>query len=179
MELNTERLLMHEVSFKNLSDIHHLHSLKETDEFNTLGIPDSIQMTENLLKEWIAHQKATPRVAYIFCIQLKKTNQFVGLIALTFGKLNFRIAEVWYKIQPAYWGQGYTTEALKELLRYSFSILNMHRIEAGCAVKNIASIKVLEKVGMVREGYKRSILPIRGEWVDAYFYSILETDYLF
>ena len=136
-------------------------------------------MTENLLKEWIEQQKANPRIVYIFGIQLKKTNQFVGLIALTLGKLNFRIAEVWYKIQPAYWRQGYTTEALKELLSYSFSTLKLHRIEAGCAVKNIASIKVLEKVGMVREGYKRSILPIRGEWVDAYFYSILETDYLF
>ena len=106
-------------------------------------------------------------------------NQFVGLMALTSGKLNFRIAEVWYKIQPIYWRQGYTTEALKELLRYSFPTLNLHRIEAGCAVRNIASIKVLEKVGMVREGRKRSILPIRGEWVDACFYSILETDYLF
>ncbi len=162
MELTTERLVMHELSVKDLSDIHQLHSLKETDEFNTLGIPNSIQSTENLLNEWIEQQKATPRVAYILRIQLKKTNQFVGLIALTLGKLNFTIAEVWFKIQPAYWRQGYTTEALQELLRYSFSTLKLHRIEARCTVKNIASIKVLEKVGMVIEGCKRGILPIRG-----------------
>ena len=177
MELHTERLSMYELSLSDLSDIHQLHSLKETDEFNTLGIPDSIQSTENLLKGWIEQQQASPRIAYIFRIQLKQTSQFVGLIALTVGKLNFKIAEVWYKIQPTYWRQGYTTEALKKLLEYSFFTLKLHRIEAGCAVENIASIKVLEKVGMVREGLKRSILPIRGEWVDAYLYSILETDF--
>ncbi|GAB3926279.1 GNAT family N-acetyltransferase [Larkinella terrae] len=176
MELSTERLSIVELSFHDLSDIHQLHSLKETDEFNTLGIPDSIQVTESLLNEWINQQKANPRVAYLFRVQLKKTNQFVGLIALTLGKLNFRIAEVWYKTLPDYWCQGYTTEALKELIRYGFSSLELHRIEAGCAVGNKASMKVLEKVGMVREGCKRKILPIRGEWVDAYFYSILETD---
>lgn len=177
MELSTERLSMVELSFDDLSDIHQLHSLKETDEFNTLGIPDSIQVTKSLLNEWIEQQKAHPRVAYLFRIQLKKTNQFVGLIGLTLGKLNFRIAEVWYKTQPAYWRQGYTSEALKELIRYGFSSLKLHRIEAGCAVDNKASMKVLEKVGMVREGCKRNVLPIRGEWVDAYFYSILETDH--
>ncbi len=176
MELSTERLIMSELSLNDLSDIHQLHSLTETDEFNTLGIPDSIQVTENLLNQWIEQQKAIPRAAYILRIQLKPTNQFVGLMALTVGKLPFRVAEVWYKILPAYWRQGYTTEALKELLQYGFSSLKLHRIEAGCAVKNIASIKVLEKVGMVREGCKRSVLPIRGEWVDAYSYSILETD---
>jgi len=55
--------------------------------------------------------------------------------------------------------------------------LQLHRIEAGCSVDNIASSKVLEKVGMTREGMKRKKLPIRGEWKDNYFYAILEDDF--
>jgi [ribosomal protein S5]-alanine N-acetyltransferase len=55
--------------------------------------------------------------------------------------------------------------------------LRLHRIEAGCAVENIPSIKVLEKAGMTREGLKRKKLPIRGEWKDNYFYAILEEDF--
>jgi RimJ/RimL family protein N-acetyltransferase len=156
---------------------HQLHSLPETDEFNTLGIPDTIQTTEFLIIEWIEQQKAIPRMSYIFCIKLIETNQFIGLIALNLGKINFKIAEVWYKIHPAYWRQGYTTEALRKFLEFGFFSLGLHRIEAGSAVENIASIKVLEKVGMTREGCKRQILPIRGRWVDNYFYSILETDF--
>jgi RimJ/RimL family protein N-acetyltransferase len=88
-------------------------------------------------------------------MKLIETNQFIGLIALNLGKLNFKIAEVWYKIHPAYWRQGYTTEALTKLLKFGFFNLGLHRIEAGSAIKNIASIKVLEKVGMTREGIKK------------------------
>ena len=61
------------------------------------------------------------------------------------------------------------------MLQFGFFELQLHRIEAGCAVENVASIKVLEHVGMIREGRKRQILPIRGEWIDNYFYAMLET----
>ncbi len=174
--LYTKRLTLQELTLRDLGTVHQLHSLAETDEFNTLGIPESLQVTERLLTEWISQQNARPRVAYVFCIRLTQTNQFVGLIALNIGKPNFKVAEIWYKIHPDQWRQGYATEALAALLDYGFSSLLLHRIEAGCAVGNIASVKVLEKAGMVREGRKRKVLPIRGEWIDAYFYSILETE---
>lgn len=177
MELQTKRLILRELLPADLNDVHQLHALPETDEFNTLGLPDSIQVTEHLLKEWIGQQIRRPRTGYVFCIQLKTTHQFVGLIALTLGKPTFRLAEVWYKIQPLHWGQGYATEALQALVEFSFSTLTLHRLEAGCAVRNLASVKVLQKAGLVREGCKRGILPIRGQWVDAYLYAILETDY--
>ncbi len=177
MELQTERLKLIELTFADLENIHQLHSLPETDEYNTLGIPATIQTTEILLKEWLDQQKVIPRLSHIFCIKLIDTNQFVGLIALTLGKINFKIAEVWYKIFPDYWRQGFATEALTQVLKFSFTDLGLHRIEAGCAVENIASIKVLEKVGMTREGSKRKVLPIKGKWTDNYFYAILDTDF--
>ncbi len=177
MELQTERLKLVELTFADLENIHQLHSLAETDKYNTLGIPDTLQTTENLLTEWLDQQNAIPRKSYIFCIKLSNTNKFIGLIALTLGKINFKIAEVWYKIFPDYWLQGFTTEALMKLLKFGFTDLKLHRIEAGCAIENIASIKVLEKVGMIQEGCKRKILPIKGNWTDNFFYAILETDF--
>lgn len=177
MKLRTQRLALNELSLNELDDIHQLHSLQETDEFNTLGIPTDISQTSMLLEEWIKEQ-ATPRKSYIFSIKLIETDIFIGLIALKLGKPNYKIAEVWYKVHPDYWGQGFTTEALTKLLHFAFNDLSLHRIEAGCAVENIASIKVLEKVGMIREGRKRKILPIRGKWIDNYQYAILDTDFL-
>ena len=176
MELQTERLRLAALELTDLESIHQLHSLPETDEFNTLGIPGSINETGSLLKEWIAEQISTPRKSFIFSIRLMETEKFIGLIALKLGKPNYKIAEVWYKVQPFYWRKGYTTEALSALLKFGFKELQLHRIEAGCAVENIASIKVLEKVGMTREGSKRKVLPIRGQWVDNYQYAILDTD---
>ncbi len=176
MELQTERLKLVELTFADLANIHQLHSLPATDEYNTLGIPATIYSTKILLKEWLEQQKVIPRLSHIFCIKLIDTNQFVGLIALTLGKINLKIAEVWYKIFPDYWRQGIATEALAQVLKFGFVDLGLHRIEAGCAVENLASIKVLEKVGMTREGRKRKVLPIKGKWTDNYIYAILDTD---
>ena len=177
MELQTERLILKELSLADLNEVHLLHSFQEIDEFNTLGIPETIQTTYILLKEWLEQQKAIPRISYTFSIELVQKNQFIGLIALNLGKPNFKIAEVWYKLHPAYWRQGYAKEALAKLIKFAFLDLRLHRIEAGCAVENVASIKVLENVGMTREGRKRKVLPIRGNWIDNYFYAILETDF--
>ncbi|MXV51332.1 GNAT family N-acetyltransferase [Pedobacter sp. HMF7647] len=177
MKLQTDRLNFRQVSIDDISNIHELHSLSETDKFNTLGIPKTIQDTEGIINEWLVGQNAKPQTSYIFCLDLVDTNQFIGLIALNIGKPNYKTAEVWYKIHLDHWGQGYASEALTKLLDFSFNEIKLHRIEAGCAVENIASSKVLEKVGMIREGIKRKKLPIRGEWKDNYFYAILDEDF--
>jgi ribosomal-protein-alanine N-acetyltransferase len=177
MELQTERLLLKELSLADIDEVHQLHSLSEVDEFNTLGIPQNTETTAVLLKEWLNQQEASPRMSYTFRITLVQTNQFIGLIALNLGRPNFKIAEVWYKLNPACWRNGYMKEALISLLKFAFGDLKLHRVEAGCAIENLASIKLLENVGMTREGRKREVLPIRGKWIDNYFYAILETDF--
>jgi [ribosomal protein S5]-alanine N-acetyltransferase len=175
--LKTERLTLEELNLNDLQNIHELHSLPETDEFNTMGIPADIQVTERLLADWIGIQELEPRMKYVF--KMEDANQnFIGLIGLNMGKPNYLTGEVWYKLHKDFWNKGYGTEALKRLLEFCFSDLKLHRIEAGCAVENHGSIRVLEKAGMIREGRKRKKLPIRGEWVDNYSYAILEEDFL-
>lgn len=176
-KLITERLIIREVSQLDVENVHQLHLLPETDQFNTLGIPESKLVTSELAKKWIDEQNLDPQPSFVFCIQLKELKQFVGLIGINLGKSNFRNAEVWYKIHVDHWNKGYTTEALVCVLKFGFVNLKLHRIEAGCAVENVASIRVLEKVGMIREGMKRKNLPIRGEWQDSYIYSVLEEEF--
>ena len=175
--LQTTRLTIRELEMTDINHVHQLLSLPETDEFNTLGIPETIQVTEKLLSEWVYNQNQRPRNGYVFGIDLKKNNHFIGLISINPGKSNFKAAEVWFKIHKDFWRMGYTTEALIKLLDFGFNQLHLHRIEAGCAVENIASRKVLEKAGMTKEGIKRKNLPIRGEWKDSYFYGILADEF--
>jgi len=177
MKLQTDRLNFRQVSADDIHNIHELHSLPETDRFNTLGIPETIQVTEKVINEWLVGQNAQPQTLYVFCLDLIDTKQFIGLIALNIGKPMYKTAEVWFKIHPGHWNKGYTTEALAKLIHFGFKELGIHRIEAGCAVENIASVKVLEKAGMKKEGMKRKILPIRGEWKDNYFYALLDEDF--
>ena len=177
MELRTKKLTLAELELADLDEIHTLHTMPETDRYNTLGIPGSLDVTHELLSGWLVQKAAIPRSTYVLKIVLYPKNQFVGLIALVAGKPGFRSAEVWYKILPQFYNRGLTTEALTTVLEFAFTVLALHRVEAGCAVENLASVKVLEKVGMTREGRKREVLPIRGEWMDNYFYAILESDF--
>jgi [ribosomal protein S5]-alanine N-acetyltransferase len=178
LNIITNRLKIRELSLGDIDHIHSLHSTPETDRFNTLGIPESIQTTEKLLAEWLTAQDTLPRTSYVFYIELKDSSQFIGLIALNLREFKYRSAEVWFKLSFLYWGKGYGTEALTSILDFGFHELNLHRIEAGCAVENSGSIRMLEKAGMAKEGTKRKILPIRGEWEDAYSYAILEEEFI-
>ena len=177
MVLQTARLKLREVSLTDIERIHDLHSLPETDKYNTLGIPKSIDETKNLVIDWTNAQYQSPRKKYVFCIE-KGNNDFIGLFGINIGKPNYQNAEIWYKLHSNYWNQGFATEAVKTILHFCFTELKLHRVEAGCATANIASIKVLEKSGMIREGQRKKLLPIRGEWFDNFEYAILEEDFI-
>lgn len=85
--------------------------------------------------------------------------------------------EIGYCIFPEYQGQGYCVEGAKLALKYAFEDWNAHKVVAMCNEFNIASYKVLERTGMVREGIFREELSWQGKWVNQFFYSILDSDY--
>ena len=176
IELHTERLKFRLTALSDLLAIHHLHSRPETDEFNTLGIPKNIAETKSVVELWNLENQRPAINNYTFCIEQNQTNQFVGLIALKLRNSKFRCAEIWYKLHADHWGKGFGTESVNGLLDFGFNQLKLHRIEAGCAVDNLRSVKVLERVGMLREGRKRQILPLKSGWSDSFEYAIIETD---
>ena len=176
MCLKSERLVIKEISWDDLDLIHNLHSIPEVDEFNTIGIPTDISKTKELIKPYIEGQKDKNRKLYFWKIELKDTQEFIGIAGMTLSLDKFKLGEIYYKILPDQWGKGYATEVAKLLIKIGFENFNLHRIEAGVATGNIRSIKVLEKIGMKREGLHRKILPIRGKWIDNYHYAIVEDD---
>lgn len=175
--LLSDRLRLRLIGESDLMAIHDLHSIPEVDEYNTLGIPKDLAETKAVLATWLAKQEGPEITQYTFAIELKEEETaMLGLIALSHLNPKYRRAEVWYKFQPKSWGKGYGTEALACLINFAFDQLHLHRIEAGCAIDNIGSIRVLEKVGMQREGRKRQVLPLKSGWSDNFEYAILESD---
>ncbi len=175
-EMNTNRLKLRLIESSDLNAIHALHSLPSTDEYNTLGIPENIEVTREIINNWIASHSKESFESYIFAISLKEEDKLFGLISLKNYKPQYRSAELWYKTHSDYWGKGYATEAVNELIRFGFKELNLHRIEAGCAVDNVGSIRVLEKTGFKLEGRKKLVLPLKTGWSDAFEYAILEDE---
>ncbi len=76
-------------------------------------------------------------------------------------------------------GQGYATEAARALLGYGFEELDLHRIIATCQPENPASYRVMEKLGMRREGHFRQCIDRgQGVWWDEYFYALLKDEWV-
>jgi RimJ/RimL family protein N-acetyltransferase len=176
MNIESTRLTLTEITWDDLENIHTLHSIAEVDEFNTLGIPESIEVTRNVIRPIIEEPKSNRRIHVSWKIETKSPLEFIGLAGMVFSAKKYSQCEIYYKFLPAHWGQGYATEVSKALIKYAFEDLKLHVVEAGVATKNVKSIRVLEKSGMTREGMRRKILPIRGKWVDNYHYAILEDD---
>ena len=177
MEIRTERLILQEISKRDAEIIHQLHSVPEVDEFNTLGIPKSLEETKAIILPDIKDQKKLTRSRFCWKIMLAESQTFLGLAGLFLSNDRFKMAEFYYKFFPEFWGNGYATETAKAIIKFGFNQFHLHRMEAGVATQNVASIHVLEKAGMVREGIRRKILPIRGEWKDNYHYAILKDDF--
>jgi ribosomal-protein-alanine N-acetyltransferase len=82
-----------------------------------------------------------------------------------------------YWVGEAFVSQGYMTAALRVLIPFIFSELNLHRIEAACIPSNAPSVRVLEKCGFVREGLARRYLCINGVWQDHLLFGMLNEDF--
>jgi RimJ/RimL family protein N-acetyltransferase len=174
--LETDRLKLKPISTADLEKIHELHSLPKTDRFNTLGIPTDISETKKIVEEWIVKNNNGKKTSFTFKVELITDKSFIGLVALNCGNPKFKMAEIWFKFHPDFWNNGYATESLNKMLEFGFNELNLHRIEAGCAIDNIGSIRTLEKGGMTREGRKRKVLPLKKGWSDNFEYAILASD---
>jgi ribosomal-protein-alanine N-acetyltransferase len=88
-----------------------------------------------------------------------------------------RHAELGYWLGVPYWGQGYATEAGREMIRYGFEQLDLHRIFATHFAHNPASGNILRKLGMRHEGCQREHLLKWGQFVDSEIYGLLRHEW--
>ncbi len=132
-------------------------------------------MTQEQVQAWLDNQCG--EAAQAFPAILNQTGQLIGhmVFHLWFAPQTYEIGWVFH---PAHQGKGYATEAAAALLRYAFVDLQAHRVIATCQPENPASYRIMEKIGMRREGYFRQcILRPDGVWWDEYFYAILAEEW--
>jgi RimJ/RimL family protein N-acetyltransferase len=86
--------------------------------------------------------------------------------------------EIGWVFDRASHGQGYATEAAGALLHYGFEVWHLHRIIATCQPENVASCRVMEKLGMRREAhFRKCIRRPENQWWDEYFYALLAEEW--
>jgi [ribosomal protein S5]-alanine N-acetyltransferase len=115
--------------------------------------------------------------AYAFFVFRKPDQSLVG--GLTLANVRRGVAQagsLGYWMGAPYAQRGLMTEAVRALIPFAFGPLRLHRLEAACIPTNLASSRLLEKVGFSREGLAREYLCINGVWQDHLLYALVVTD---
>ena len=129
------------------------------------------------LKIFLNHQQQVPRIKFQFAVTLKSTGQLIGSCGVRRDSPVAREGDMGYELDPKHWGNGYATEAAQAVLDFGFSHMDLQRVSAWCIADNLASARVLEKIGMKLEKRMRNHQYFKGKWWDALSYAILHEDW--
>ncbi len=110
-------------------------------------------------------------------IERAADNAFIGWCSLAKWVPDYRSARMGYCFDDTAWGKGFATEAAGAVLQWAFDTLDLNRVQAETDTRNIASSRVLEKLGFVREGTLREDCIVDGEVSDSWVYGLLRRDW--
>ena len=106
-------------------------------------------------------------------VELKSTHELIGDVAFCTMVYDKRQALMGYSLARPFWRQGYAFEAVSTLLKYLFRERGLHRVIAECDVENVASWKLLEKLGFRREAHLIESVYFKGKFGSEYHYALL------
>lgn len=86
---------------------------------------------------------------------------------------NFQNGFLGYSVDENETGKGFATEAVSSVIKIAFKDLKLHRLEANVMPANTASIKVLQKLNFIKEGYSEKYLEINNVWEDHIRFALL------
>lgn len=172
--LTTARLVLRPFTLGDAPDVQRLAGERAIAE-TTLTVPHPYP--DGAAEQWIASH--APKYAegkeVVFAITSRTDGSLVGAVGLAL-EPDHALAELGYWIAVPQWGQGYATEAARAVVAYGLGSLKLHRIQARHFVRNAASGRVMQKLGMRAEGVQRHALRKWGAFEDIALYAILETD---
>ncbi len=111
--------------------------------------PNTMEETQAFIEESLNNAAQTPCRNYQFAAVLKETGELCGGCGIT---LSGDEAEIGWIVRRDLWNRGLCTQMGRALLAFGFDGLNLHRIIARCDAENTASLRVMEKIGMRKEG---------------------------
>ena len=173
--LETDRLILRPFRLRDAKQVQKLAGDKQIAS-TTLLIPHPYP--DGAAEEWIDSHKdkhESGKGAY-FAITLKKNGELVGAMNLL-GIVESERGEIAYWVGFPYWNNGYCTEAGKAVLQYGFLNRGLNRIHARYFSRNLASGRVLEKLGMVHEGTQRQHVMKWGVYEDMELMGILRAEW--
>lgn len=136
--------------------------------------PLPLAQAERLVQEFAAGDPLAPGWCQ-HAVELRATGDLIGDIGVGLHE-NRMQAEIGYRIAGPHQRRGYGLEAVGRMLEHLLDERRLHKVSAECDARNLASAGLLERLGFVREGLRRSHSWIKGEWTDDLVFGLLATD---
>jgi len=167
----TPRLVLRPITLADWPAIHRYMS----DPIVTRWLPEG-PLSEALAQDF-AQKNAGPSATAVAVIE-RESGQLVGHIVFHPWVVHATHVIGW-AISSDHQGRGYATEAARALMDFAFGALRCHRVIATCQPENVASWRVMEKLGMRREAhFRQALYQETGQWWDEYFYALLADEHL-
>ncbi len=172
----TARLILRPYALEDASAVAKLAGRREIAD-TTLSFPHPY--SEQHARDWITRhtEGRSQGKEIVFAVVTRTDMQLVGSVGLKDIDQEHGQAEMGFWIGVDWWGQGYATEATKAVLQFGFETLRLNRIHAHHMLRNPASGRVLEKIGMKREGVLRERVRKWGVFEDVAVLSVLRKEW--
>ena len=171
--LETVRLLLRPFRLADADQVQRLAGDRPVAD-TTLNVPHPYE--DGLAEKWISNHRDwfERRQQAVFAVTLKKSaGTLIGTVGLRI-EIGDQRAELGYWIGRHYWNQGYCTEAARAVLQFGFEQLGLNRIFAHHFLRNSASGRVMQKLGMTHEGRLRQHVKKWDAFEDLELYGILK-----
>ena len=149
IHIETERLIIRDLEAFDARGIFELDSDPKVHEFLGKNPIKTIKEAEGVIN--LIRQHYLENGIGRWAIVDKKTNDFIGWTGLKYEQKlreNFSYYDLGYRLRSKYWGKGIATEAAIECIKYGFDKLNLDEICAAVNIDNLASDKILRKIGL-------------------------------
>ena len=160
--LKTARLTLRAMRSQDAEDMFEYARLPEVTTYLLWREHESVGFTRDYLK--YVESRYSVGDFYDFAVVEKSSGKMIGTCGFTRLDTVNNVAEIGYVLNPAFFGNGYATEAAREIIRFGRDVLGVHRVEARFMQGNDASVRVMQRLGMSFEGYAVDSMLVKGEY---------------
>ena len=180
IRLRTKRLIIRDYLPTDIDGIHRLLSDPKTMYYLQDVMTRSLEESRQNLEVAVAEAQSLNRTKYFFAIAHGETGTLIGTVGYTVTKTTpvGKLAHVGYWMLPEYHGQGYMTEALREVIRFAFEDGDVFRFSTGCLAENRASERVMQRCGFAKEAERKSYVWHDGRMKDRVEYRLLKDEWM-
>lgn len=168
-ELMSEHYLLLNVKHANAQQLLELYSNSEVVRYIDMPPLHTLQDAQKYI--FNASNLFVKKQKVVWAIHDKEQKNLVGIIRLYGINKEHHFADIGFELNRNYWGKGIISECLQKVLHFLFTQIQFKRIEAQTFVGNVRSIKLLERLGFLREGRLQQNFLINGQYEDSFMYA--------